>query len=417
MEVKRLASHRDVDRESGRLITQLSEKTLKARGFTAAERSFMDDEPLQAGSLLMSLPQKKDEFELTSRGTTKKGPKKTLQEFVLNARRTGYDVRLAKQPGIDYFRAYLRFDLDRFITRVPEDLLMTQGYSLEKKQLRFHAWGDSLENYNEDQQEEYAKENEEIIQFVKNREKQNFHVRLLERKYEDGYVLVPFTRPKGHEDSRPPFEADRPLTGITTEKPSALLAKGFKILKTIGNDGSLTVIPGKTLPLGFDNAYLAAIEYVQKFGTLPQSSTEPAPTIREQIIRAASRGYEIRAYQANYYPDTGAFMQDPEFLTLFQRFDLVRFIEPPDTAPVELLKNGFAFDVNMSLTAWGDGPKKPRATDMQLVRTEQNAVEKYVQDKEARGYMVRFIVGKYDFATKKQQNDPTYLSAFIRQKR
>lgn len=416
MNTERTVSHRSVDRESGHLITRQSEKTLKARGYTA-EKLFLADKSLRDSDLLTGLPQKKDEYELTSHGPAKTGPKKLLREFIITARRTGYDVRLAKQPGTDYFRPYMRFDLDKFITRVPESLLVKQGYSLERKQLRFHAWGDGLENCTEEQQSKYGAENEEIIKFIKSRESQNFHVRLLEKKYEDGYILVPYTRPRGHENSRPPFETDRPLTGITAEKPKALLSQGFKITKTVNNDGSLAVIPGKTTPLALDNAYLAAIEYVQKFGTVLPKDTTPPSTVREQIIQAASRGYEIRAYQANYNPDTGAFTRDNSFLTLFQRFDLPRFIEPANTDPSELLKEGFTFDVNMDLAALDYKPKTRDASHAELIKMERLATEEYVQDKETRGYMVRFIVGKYDLTTGKQQKDPVHLAAFIKPKR
>ena len=415
MNTERTVLHRSVDRESGHLITRQSEKTLKARGYTAA-KLFFDDGSLQNRGLTTGLAQKEDEFELTSHGPAKTGSKKKLRDFIITARRTGYDVRLAKQPGIDYFRPYVRFDLDRFITRVPENLLADQGYSLEIKQLRFHAWGDGLENCTEEQREKYETENEEITRFIKDHETQNFHVRLLEKKSKDGYVLVPYTRPRGHENSRPPFETDRPLTGITAEKPKALLSQGLKITKTVNNDGSLAVIPGKTVPLALDNAYLATIEYVQKFGTVLPKDTTPPSTVREQIIQAASRGYEIRAYQANYNPDTGAFTRDNSFLTLFQRFDLPRFIEPANTDPSELLKEGFAFDVNMSLAALDYEPKTRDASHTELIRMERLATEEYVQDKETRGYMVRFIVGKYDFTTGKQQKDPVHLAAFIKPK-
>lgn len=406
-------SHRRVDRESGHLITRLSEKILKARGYTA-ERLRLDDNTLQRRELSIGLQQKKDEFELTSRGPAKTEPGESLQKFVTNARRAGYDVRLAKQPNVDYLRPYVRYDLDRFITRVPENLLADHGYSREKKQLLFHAWGDGLESCTEEQQKQYKAENEKIIRFIKNHENQNYHVRLLEKKYEDGYVLVPYTRQKNYEDNRHPFKADRPLTGITTEEPSALLARGFTVLMTVYDDGSLAVIPGKTMPIALDNAYLATIDYLQKFGTLPQNITESIPTIRKRIIQAASRGYEIRVRRPYLPPGAEVISGTPELVTLFQRFDLVRFVEPTDTDPADLLLDGFVFEINMPLTAWGDGPS---TRDTESAKKQRHAIEKYVNKKEADGYMVRFVVGKYFPQSESHEKTPTYLAAFIKQKR
>lgn len=416
MNSERTISRRSVDREEGRLITRQSEKTLKARGYTA-QKLMQDDGSLRDSDLVMGLAQKKDDFELTSHGPTAKGPQEPLHNFVTTARRAGYDVRLAKQQGIDYFRPYVRFDLDKFIARVPENLLTDQDYSLLAKPFLFHAWGDNLEDCTAEQREQYEAENEKIIRFIKEKEKQNFHVRLIEREYEGGTILIPYTRPKKYEVPRPLFETESPLTGITEEKPKSLLARGFKILETVRNDDSLAVIPEKTPPLALDNAYLATIEYVQKFGTVPSKDTPPPSTVRERIIQAASKGYEIRAYQANYNPDTGAFTRDSSFLTLFQRFDFAQFVESTNTDIAELLKRGFSFDVNMQLSTWGDGPKARGATRTEQTKNEQRTIEEYVQKKEARGNMVRFVVGKYDFTTKKLENSAVHVAAFIKQKR
>jgi len=413
---KRKIDHRRVDREGGLVITEIPEKTLLARGFEYVGTKMDDESILAEGPLsgsLMGFTQKDDEFRMSREGATKLRNAFFLREYVEHSRLAGYDVRLVKAPGINYFRVYRRFDLDRFITRMPEDRMGIEEYSLKTKPFRFHKWGDTLEDCAVEEWEQFRKENDEIKKYVEDCIAQNFQVQFIEKRRDNEFVLLPYTRPKNREGTKVPFEVHRPLNGITTESSDVLLRRGFTFDKNTLDDGSLSRDP----ILALDSAYLAALDTLSSSGIfVAPKNFKKLASLREEIILAASKGVEIRVVKGVYDSRQGSTIDVPDRFAVFSRFDLARFIKPPDTLPQDLLDQGFEFKGFFPLMRWGDFTNTDAGL-LKKVRIQREVIEVYIRKQEARGLRVRCLVGRFFPESGIHKPQPTFLSVFTQKKR
>lgn len=406
-------SHRRVDREGGRIITETPEEVLAARGYKFLG-TLRDDGSLPQTGSLVGLDQKEDEFGMTVRGVAKRQAPTTLREKVGQFRRTGYDIRLVRIPDAPVFRAYRRFDLDRFITRMPERKMGIEEYSLQTKRFRYHVWGDGLADYSDEDRKRFQAEIDEIERYVVQCANQNFQVVFIEKRHDNDCVLEPFTRPQRREAFLPPLEVKRPLNGITNETPEILMQRGFEFLESVPDDESLSREP----ILALDGAYMAAGETLESSGIVPEPMTpKQFPSVRERIIIAVGQGNEIRVVRGEYNEHSGILKPNSHRLSLFRRFDLIRFVEPQEAMPHDLLGEKFSFIGSFPIVQWGDKSITEKTKGLsQAARSQLKKIENNIRDKEADGYRVRCIIGRMYPDTGNYEPANTFISLFAKRK-
>ncbi|MEK7122522.1 MAG: hypothetical protein AAB855_01560 [Patescibacteria group bacterium] len=365
------------------------------------------------------------EYQLTERGISPPPLLKNytdLRAYINDAVKAGYEVRClagayennALTNEKDIASVFMRFDLDRFITRIPSGIrereLEKAGYKRLDDTLPFHQWGDGMTSISSDADYEKATaENEDLIERIRTLESQGYHVRLVERtakKKDRPFDMIFYIR---NIDAviDPLHRAERTLSGFTDEPPALLLQRGFIPTITATRDLSLDQDPqGIRAPVGLDEHYRFAAKKLWDEGLPHLEHYQPTEnmSLSQRIIYGIRHGREIRVVPGRLdakHSDLSTLPDSDTSVTLFSRFDLLRFMSPTDKKALPALKkDGFThfgdiddqgkpIIVTFPLVAWGDHIESYTPDEIKLFHIQANGIKNYILEQENDGYQVR----------------------------
>jgi len=382
---------------------------------------------LDADVPIIDLEIKKIEDALTEKGIARPprfGDYTDLKHYIIDAMKAGYEVQCLEGEynngsmisGKHMTAIFQRFDIDRFITRkahgVRERLLEKGGYKRLDEPMPFHYWGDAMKNVQtEHERKVYEKENEKIIERITALEHNGVHVRLIEGapKKKDGPFRMIFYAQQFDSGVEYPYEIHRTLSGFTEESPTLLMTRGFSAEEVVQRDKSLDPDAQKVRnPVGLDGQYLLIAKELWDNG-LPRIQTPPpaAMTVRDRIMSGLRNGYEVRVVPGRFDAFTSQWHQESRGVaSLFKRFDLMRFMAPPDKKAFgELKREGFTLHIELNdqgaasvlyfpLIAWGDTIDTLTVKEIGQVHTQSRALEAYIRDQNSDGFQVRLFPGR-----------------------
>lgn len=403
MDEKKFPLHRKIEYARGSLVVDSEPAALIQHGYEFWGNRTRDESLHQTGEFSHEI--KDREFSLTESGTAllpRLESAQNLHAFALDALSAGFDIRYIlgtyqKNSGTieantTAVAVFGRFSIDRFITRTPEtDPLLQEGYQPTGHFFKFEHWGD----FGSPSQKQHE-QNSKIVSYIRTSEAKGEHIRFLEKDDGEGnYILFAYGRPKG---VRLPvlFSVERPLSGFSNESPQRLIARGFQFIDTAEDDKTLDTTAG-VVPIALDPLYIQTVRQLKKHG-FPKKTRKPLThqTLREMIIEELRYGNETRIVAGSYDPATDALdAQKRNRVSIFQRFDIGRFLEPTNVTPEELKKQEYRFSNNMPLNRWGDGIDTILPNYLQTVKEQILQLERYIVATEKAGFHVRLLQGWY----------------------
>lgn len=317
-----LYPHRTIERSAHPYVEEAPED-LELKGFEFAgnieqEKSFTPD------SSIVDLPTKEIEMNLTERGIAATPPLlknyTDLKQYILDAMKAGYEVRCLQGTydngslisGEHMTAVFTRFDIDRFMSRIPEEqteeFFKKSGYKKLNHPMSFHRWGDTMPGVlSKNARDQYNKENKAIVNRIRDLESQGNHVRLKEsvlQKKDNKHFLITFYIRRKDSMIDQPYEIHRSLSGETDELPDTLIAHGFTAAEIVQSDDSLKPDPQNIRPpVLLDGQYILAVKNLQDSG-LPmlQKPVKGPITLRKRIIEEVRNGYEVRVVRGRFDP-------------------------------------------------------------------------------------------------------------------